>query len=69
MLSAASATGSFASVDEVVVSTGDLFLLDNTLINGVPEPTTWAMLGLGFAGLGLVANRGRRTAIRMASDT
>ncbi len=27
---------------------------------GVPEPATWAMMGLGFAGLGLVAYRRRK---------
>ena len=30
---------------------------------GVPEPATWAMMGIGFAGLGLVAYRKRRTAL------
>jgi PEP-CTERM motif len=29
-------------------------------INGVPEPSTWAMMLLGFAGLGFVAYRRRR---------
>jgi PEP-CTERM motif len=28
--------------------------------NAVPEPSTWAMMGLGFAGLGLIAYRRRR---------
>lgn len=38
-------------------------ILDNvTLATTVPEVSTWAMMALGFAGLGLVAsNRGRKT--------
>jgi hypothetical protein len=32
----------------------------------VPEPSTWAMLLLGFAGLGLVAVRRRRTPLAAA---
>jgi hypothetical protein len=28
----------------------------------VPEPSTWAMMLLGFAGLGFAAHRGRRRA-------
>jgi len=31
-----------------------------TIHGGVPEPSTWAMLGLGFFGLGLVARRKAR---------
>ena len=29
--------------------------------SGVPEPSTWAMMGLGFLGLGIVARNNRRT--------
>ena len=32
------------------------------LIGEVPEPSTWAMMLLGFAGLGLAGWRHRRTA-------
>ena len=32
----------------------------------VPEPATWAMMGMGFAGLGLVAYRRRRKAVAIA---
>ena len=45
-------------------------LLDGVSLTGVPttsgaapEPATWAMMGLGFAGLGLVAYRRRRKAL------
>jgi PEP-CTERM motif-containing protein len=33
-----------------------------TIHGGVPEPSTWAMLGLGFFGLGMVARRKNRNA-------
>jgi hypothetical protein len=35
--------------------------------SGVPEPSTWAMMGLGFAGLGFVGSRrARKTAMSIA---
>ncbi len=34
--------------------------LTGDIPGGVPEPATWAMMGLGFAGLGLVAYRRRK---------
>jgi PEP-CTERM motif len=38
-----------------------------TLTEGaVPEPSTWAMMGLGFAALGLVSYRARRSAMSIA---
>ena len=41
--------------NSVVVSSGsNSFEFDN-VVAGVPEPSTWMMMGLGFAGLGLVA--------------
>jgi hypothetical protein len=33
---------------------------------GVPEPSTWAMMGLGFAGLAFAGYRSRRAAISIA---
>ena len=33
--------------------------------SGVPEPSTWAMMALGFAGLGYAAFRQRKTKISM----
>jgi hypothetical protein len=42
-------------------------LLDGVSVNGVPEPSTWAMMVLGFAGLGYAGFRSRRrTAISIA---
>jgi PEP-CTERM motif len=36
-------------------------------VSGVPEPSTWAMMGLGFAGLGFMGWRGsRKTAAQVA---
>ena len=32
----------------------------------VPEPSTWAMMGLGFAALGFVSYRARRSAVSIA---
>ena len=44
----------------------DYFLIDNVQLGGnvsaVPEPSTWAMLILGFAGVGYMAYRRRRPA-------
>ncbi|MBN9060826.1 MAG: choice-of-anchor C family protein [Rhizobiales bacterium] len=41
--------------------------LDNVSIAaGVPEPSTWAMMLIGFAGLGYVAQRRRRTTVAVA---
>jgi len=37
------------------------------VIPGVPEPATWAMMLIGFAGLGLASNRRRRNAAMVAS--
>lgn len=63
----------FSNVDKVVISFsipnvnsyGGYILLDNTTVNGVsavPEPSTWAMLVLGFAGIGFMAYRRKNKA-------
>jgi choice-of-anchor A domain-containing protein len=38
------------------------FPFQGTVPGGVPEPSTWAMMALGFAGLGFLGMRGRKTA-------
>jgi hypothetical protein len=45
---------------------GDCGLVINPT-GGVPEPSTWAMMALGFAGLGFAAFRqGRKTSVAIA---
>jgi hypothetical protein len=44
------------------VSSGASFSLTPPVVAGVPELSTWAMLGLGFASLGFVGARKRKTA-------
>jgi PEP-CTERM motif len=36
-------------------------------LNGVPEPSTWAMMALGFAGLGFAGYRKSRNAVAFAA--
>jgi hypothetical protein len=38
-----------------------------SLASGAPEPSTWAMMGLGFAGLGFMAWRGSRKTVPQAA--
>ncbi|MBI5263418.1 MAG: choice-of-anchor C family protein [Bradyrhizobium sp.] len=40
--------------------------LDNVAVTAVPEASTWVMMILGFFGLGYLAHRQRRPALRMA---
>ena len=44
------------------VSSGASFSLTPPVATGVPELSTWAMLGLGFVSLGFVGSRKRNTA-------
>jgi hypothetical protein len=42
-------------------------LLVDLPLNSIPEPSTWAMMGLGFAGLGFVGlRRARKTSVSIA---
>jgi hypothetical protein len=40
--------------------------INSSVVGGVPEPSTWAMMILGFCGLGLMAYRRRGNALRLA---
>lgn len=48
-----SVVGSSINIDPIV---------DNVSVSAVPEPSTWAMMLIGFAGLGFVARRRKLTA-------
>ena len=39
------------------------FAIGTVALSSVPEPSTWAMMMLGFAGLGFAAFRTRKTAV------
>jgi PEP-CTERM motif len=41
--------------------------LETDRVNGVPEPTTWGLLALGFAGLGFAGYRRSRKAVSIAA--
>ena len=43
----------------------DQFVFTN-VSSGVPEPSTWAMMGLGFAALGFAGFRARKTSVSIA---
>jgi hypothetical protein len=45
---------------ETVSGAPPFALIDSVALNGVPEPSTWAMMLLGFAGLGYAGLRNRR---------
>lgn len=55
-------TGRFAFHYTGNVNASDYIGLDSVSISAVPEPSTWAMLGLGLAGVGFMARRSRRAA-------
>ena len=60
--------GSFdLTINDVVFGRGDLTLnitgsISNSVVTAVPEPSTWAMMILGFAGVGFMAYRRRNHA-------
>jgi PEP-CTERM motif-containing protein len=47
----------------VFSSSGNSFEFDNVAVGGVPEPATWAMMVLGFAGLGFAGYRKPRKTV------
>jgi hypothetical protein len=64
-----SATGpfEFRILDNNQTPSGNDFAIDNITINAaVPEPSTWAMMILGFAGIGALAYRRRKSAMLAA---
>jgi len=51
----------------ILVTTPDSVLNLNNLVYGVPEPSTWAMMLLGFVGLGFMAYRRKAKPALMAA--
>jgi hypothetical protein len=47
----------FRIIDSSLVAGGNDFGIDDLVITAVPEPSTWAMMILGFAGIGVLAYR------------
>ena len=50
----------FSAETQVVIKTGGEAVL---VIQAIPEPSTWAMMILGFLGLGLLAYRNKNTVL------
>jgi PEP-CTERM motif len=61
--SAASETLSFLAVGSPAANLPPFALLDGVSLTAVPEPSTWAMMLVGFSGLGYAAYRRRRTPV------
>jgi hypothetical protein len=70
LLTPVSVTAPFSVTEEFVIKSNGLSGASNNTIdlrgNVVPEPATWAMLGLGFAGMGLLGLTRRRKGSRYA---
>jgi hypothetical protein len=58
-------TSDFSVVGDVSASNsgGGVWIEENEQITAVPEPSTWAMMILGFAGIGAMAYRRRKSAM------
>jgi hypothetical protein len=60
--------GVFAAIDPTLSAPdGYSILLSDGISNGVPEPSTWAMMILGFAGIGFMAYRRNSKPVLMAA--
>ncbi len=49
-----------------IAGNAPIYLGENGSVGSIPEPATWAMLGIGFAALGFAGYRARRSAISIA---
>ena len=56
-----------AYVDPMITSPGNNIYFSPGITNAVPEPSTWAMMFLGFAGVGFMAYRRRSRQALMAA--
>ena len=62
----ANVDGFFFGADLLGPSGGTGSVAGDTIVAGVPEPSTWAMMILGFAGIGFMAYRRRKGALVVA---
>ena len=53
-------------INAVVFATDIQFNVANSVVRGVPEPSTWVMMLLGFAGIGLTGYRRIKTSTTAA---
>ncbi|MEO5939215.1 MAG: PEPxxWA-CTERM sorting domain-containing protein [Sphingomonas sp.] len=60
-----SVTFNFAITDNVLRNQFWLSQTPNRVVGGVPEPTTWAMMLLGFGGMGVALRRRPKVAARI----
>ena len=63
----ASGVGAFTSVLLTETDINDVLSVNNITYGTVPEPSTWAMMMLGFAGMGYVGYRSRKVVSVAAS--
>ena len=66
----AGATGqiSLRAINDINIASGNDFALDNlSFASAVPEPSTWAMLFLGFGAIGLMMRRRQSRGLAVAA--
>jgi hypothetical protein len=65
---AASGNISLRAINELGAASGNDFAIDNlSFASGVPEPSTWAMLFLGFGAIGLMMRRRQTRGLAIAA--
>jgi hypothetical protein len=65
---AASGNISLRAINQLGAASGNDFALDNlSFASAVPEPSTWAMLFLGFGAIGLMMRRRQARGLAIAA--
>jgi PEP-CTERM motif len=55
------------ALTDLAAAEGSQFAIGGSLTAAVPEPSTWAMMILGFAGIGFMAYRRKSTSALIAA--